>query len=240
MKMACWVFATDNVGFGFAWAFWNGRDPMLKERLFGWPARREITARTSKSNIFISMRRRRTRTSNRSTSIPKRSFPISDSSTRTPAAGETTTSSNCSTAVSSKKNRYFDILAEYAKAGPHDLLIRLSVTNCGPEAAPLWVLPTLWCRNTWSWGCTFDGFWSTVNRVHRFRLGVIVKTDLAVGYRIPQQSDVFGFWCPDQNELVQVRFEVEPPVLLRILGNVLKIQDGLFGRRRFRGGRLRT
>src|SRR5262245_35645692 len=48
-------------------------------------------------------------------------------------------------------NRYFDVLVEYAKAAPEDILIRLSVTNRGPEGAPLHLLPTLWFRTTWSW-----------------------------------------------------------------------------------------
>ena len=47
-------------------------------------------------------------------------------------------------------NRYFDVFVEYAKAAPDDVLIRISVCNRGPEAAPLHVLPTLWFRNTWS------------------------------------------------------------------------------------------
>ena len=47
-------------------------------------------------------------------------------------------------------NRYFDVLVEYAKASPDDMLIRISVSNRGPDAAPLHVLPTLWFRNTWS------------------------------------------------------------------------------------------
>jgi hypothetical protein len=48
-------------------------------------------------------------------------------------------------------NRYFDIFVEYAKAGVEDVLIRIRAVNRGPEAAPLHLLPTLWCRNTWSW-----------------------------------------------------------------------------------------
>lgn len=53
-------------------------------------------------------------------------------------------------------NRYFDVFAEYAKASPNDLLVRLTVHNRGLERAPLHVLPTLWFRNTWSWGPLFD------------------------------------------------------------------------------------
>src|SRR4029453_3276357 len=49
-------------------------------------------------------------------------------------------------------DRYFDVTTEYAKAGPEDLLIRITAANRGPDAATLHLLPTLWFRNTWSWG----------------------------------------------------------------------------------------
>src|SRR5262249_8533711 len=47
-------------------------------------------------------------------------------------------------------NRYFDVFVEYAKAGPDDIVIRITAANRGPEPASLHVLPTLWFRNTWS------------------------------------------------------------------------------------------
>jgi len=56
-----------------------------------------------------------------------------------------------------EENRYFDVQAEYAKDGDNDILMRVTVTNRGPEAAPLHVLPTLWYRNTWVWGCEHEG-----------------------------------------------------------------------------------
>src|SRR5262249_7245958 len=49
-------------------------------------------------------------------------------------------------------DRYFDVLAEYAKSSPNDVLIRLTVSNRGPDPATVHLLPTLWLRNTWSWG----------------------------------------------------------------------------------------
>src|SRR5207249_6013568 len=55
--------------------------------------------------------------------------------------------------------RYFDITAEYAKATPDDLLIRITVANRGPETAALHLLPTVWYRNTWSWGRSGEGYW---------------------------------------------------------------------------------
>src|SRR5678815_4331254 len=48
-------------------------------------------------------------------------------------------------------NRYFDVVVEYAKASPDDILIRITATNRGSDPAPLHVLPTIWFRNTWSW-----------------------------------------------------------------------------------------
>src|SRR5262249_31005653 len=50
------------------------------------------------------------------------------------------------------EDRYFDVFLEYAKEGPEDIFIRITVHNRGPEAARIRVLPTLWFRNTWSWG----------------------------------------------------------------------------------------
>jgi hypothetical protein len=55
------------------------------------------------------------------------------------------------------ENRYFDILAEYAKGSPDDILIRITVANRGPEPATLHLLPTLWFRNVWSWGSAHEG-----------------------------------------------------------------------------------
>ena len=54
------------------------------------------------------------------------------------------------------ENRYFDVFVEYAKADEDDILIRITAFNRGPEAGDLYILPTLWFRNTWSWGWEHD------------------------------------------------------------------------------------
>ena len=54
-------------------------------------------------------------------------------------------------------HRYFDVFVEYAKSSPNDILIRVTAANRGPEAATLHLLPTVWFRNTWSWGCRHEG-----------------------------------------------------------------------------------
>jgi hypothetical protein len=56
--------------------------------------------------------------------------------------------------------RYFDIFAEYAKKSPNDILVRITAANRGPDPSSLWLLPTLWFRNTWSWGRSGEGYWA--------------------------------------------------------------------------------
>lgn len=56
-----------------------------------------------------------------------------------------------------KESRYWDVVAEYAKSSPNDLLINITITNQGPDPVKLHVLPTLWFRNTWIWGCKHEG-----------------------------------------------------------------------------------
>jgi hypothetical protein len=89
---------------------------------------------------------------------PQREFPYARWSRRTGARQGVIRSSSCPRPGVST-GRYFDVTVEYAKAGPDDVLIRLTIANRGPEAATLHVLPTLWFRNTWSWGRTGEGYW---------------------------------------------------------------------------------
>ncbi|MEK7316062.1 MAG: glucosidase, partial [Candidatus Eisenbacteria bacterium] len=61
------------------------------------------------------------------------------------------------------QNRYFDVQAEYAKRSPDCILIRITVSNRGPDSATLHLLPQLWFRNTWSWGREGEGYWPRPN-----------------------------------------------------------------------------
>jgi hypothetical protein len=66
-----------------------------------------------------------------------------------------------------EEDRYFDVLVEYAKAAVDDILIKISITNRGPEPAKLHLLPTAWFRNVWSWGRTNKRPHSPVLTFHR-------------------------------------------------------------------------
>ncbi len=136
----------------FALAFWNGRDPILKERIFGltgpqgnhgedakeywwyldstpthsWMRWRYMYAQAEFPYTWLVEE-------NRSRGKNEREFELADTGIF-------------------DDGWYWDITADYAKASPDDVLIRISVRNNGPETATIDVLPTLWYRNTWSWG----------------------------------------------------------------------------------------
>ena len=105
------------------------------------------------------------------------------------------------------ENRYFDVVVEYAKASPEDLLIRIHVVNRGPDPAELTLLPTLWFRNTWSWG--LDA------RRPRMREGEAAK-GMSV---IELDHEYYGrrrLWCERQPTLLFTENETNTRRLYRI------------------------
>jgi hypothetical protein len=135
----------------FALALWNGRDPILKERLFGLTGPEGNHGEDVKEYYFFLDS---TPTHSSMTYLykyPQRAFPyaelVKESRRRDRGAPEYEL---LDTGVFDD-DRYFDVTIEYAKAGPDDILVRISATNRGPDAAPLCLLPTLWFRNRWSW-----------------------------------------------------------------------------------------
>jgi len=136
----------------FALALWNGRDPFLKERLFGLTANEGNHGEDVKEYYFYLDA---TPTHSYLKSLykyPQRAFPyaqlIEENRRRTRQEPEFEL---LDTGVFDE-NRYFDVFVEYAKATTEDICIRITAHNRGPETAPLHLLPTLWFRNTWAWG----------------------------------------------------------------------------------------
>ncbi len=136
----------------FSWAFWNGRDPILKERIFGLTGNEGNHGEDAKeywwyldstpTHSFMRWRYW----------YPQNEFPysrlVNENRMRTKYEPEYEL---LDTGVFDD-DRYWDIEATYAKAAKDDYCIRLQVTNRGPDTAELDVLPTMWFRNTWSWG----------------------------------------------------------------------------------------
>jgi len=135
----------------FAIALWNGRDPILKERLFGLTNSEGNHGEDVKEYYFYLDSTPTHSYMKYLYKYPQREFPYRDLvETNGRRAREEFEYELLDTGVFDA-DRYFDVFVEYAKADPDDILIRVSVHNRGPEMANIYVLPTLWFRNTWSW-----------------------------------------------------------------------------------------
>jgi hypothetical protein len=140
----------------FALALWNERDPILKERLFGLANNEGNHGEDVKEAYFYLDATPTNSYLKALYKYPQAAFPyerlLAENRRRTRHDPEFELAD---TGVFAD-GRYFDVTVEYAKAGADDILIRLTVVNRGPEPARLRVLPTLWFRNTWSWGCAHE------------------------------------------------------------------------------------
>ena len=136
----------------FALALWNGRDPILKERLFGLTNSEGNHGEDVKEYYFYLDSTPTHAYMKYLYKYPQRPFPYEDlvqtNSQRSRAEMEYEL---LDTGVFDD-DRYWDVFVEYAKEGPEDVLIAITAVNRGPETAVLHLLPTLWFRNTWSWG----------------------------------------------------------------------------------------
>jgi len=135
----------------FALALWNGRDPILKERLFGLTNSEGNHGEDVKEYYFYLDSTLTHSYMKYLYKYPQQAFPYKDLlETNRRRSRQEMEYELLDTGVF-EGDRYFDVFVEYAKADPEDMLIRITVHNRGPEQAELHVLPTLWFRNTWSW-----------------------------------------------------------------------------------------
>ena len=136
----------------FALALWNEADPILKERLFGLTNSEGNHGEDVKEYYYFLDNTPTHSYMKALYKYPQRAYPYNDLlETNRNRSKQDPEYELIDTCVFSE-DRYFDVTMEYAKVDPLDILIRVSVTNHGPEAAPIHLLPTLWFRNTWSWG----------------------------------------------------------------------------------------
>jgi len=135
----------------FAPALWNGRDPILKERLFGLSGEEGNHGEDVKECYFYLDNTPTHSYMRYLYKYPQAEFPyaqlVEENRRRTKADPEFEL---MDTGIF-HENRYFDVLVEYAKVEMEDICIRITATNRGPDPATLHLLPTLWFRNTWSW-----------------------------------------------------------------------------------------
>ena len=143
----------------FALALWNGRDPILKERLFGLSNSEGNHGEDVKECYFYLDATPTHSYMKALYKYPQQEFPYARLVEENRRRGREQTEFELDDTGIFDESRYFDVYVEYAKAGPDDFAIRIRAVNRGPERADLTLLPTLWFRNTWSWGRTGEGYW---------------------------------------------------------------------------------
>jgi hypothetical protein len=143
----------------FALALWNGRDPILKERLFGLGGPEGNHGEDCKECYFYVDSTPTHSYMKGLYKYPQAEFPYARLAEENRRRGKGDPEFELLDTGVFDERRYFDVFVEYAKASPNDMLIRITAVNRGPEAAVLHLLPTLWFRNTWSWGCAHEGCW---------------------------------------------------------------------------------
>ena len=135
----------------FALALWNGKDPILKERLFGLTNSEGNHGEDVKDYYFYLDSTPTHSYMKYLYKYPQAAFPYEDLLANTRRRNRGDMEYELLDTGIFNENRYFDVFVEYAKQTPEDILIEISVSNRGPEPATLHVLPTLWFRNTWTW-----------------------------------------------------------------------------------------
>ncbi|MBV8569017.1 MAG: glucosidase [Acidobacteriaceae bacterium] len=135
----------------FALALWNGRDPILKERLFGLTNNEGNHGEDVKEYYFYVDSTPTHSYMKYLYKYPQREFPYRDLVETNRRRSREEFEYELLDTGAFNEDRYFDVFVEYAKEGPEDILIRITIHNRGPEGAHIRLLPTVWFRNTWSW-----------------------------------------------------------------------------------------
>ncbi|MBS1792049.1 MAG: glucosidase [Acidobacteria bacterium] len=135
----------------FALALWNGRDPILKERLFGLTGSQGNHGEDVKEYYFYLDSTPTHSYMKFLYKYPQGEFPYQQLVEENQRRSKLDLEFELLDTGIFNDNRYFDVFAEYAKADAEDILIKITVANRGPEAAELDLLPTVWFRNTWAW-----------------------------------------------------------------------------------------
>jgi Mannosylglycerate hydrolase MGH1-like glycoside hydrolase domain len=134
-----------------ALALWNGKDPFLKERIFGLTGSEGNHGEDAKE-LYYYLDSTPTHSYMRMLyKYPQREFPYAELAAENRRRTRSDLEYELWETGVFEGGRYFDVFVEYAKASPEDLLVRIEAFNRAPEPAPLELLPTLWYRNTWSW-----------------------------------------------------------------------------------------
>ena len=144
-------FSDDKQRLCFALALWNGKDPILKERMFGLTNGEGNHGEDVKEYYFYIDSTPTHSYMKMLYKYPQGEFPYRDLVETNRRRGRAEAEYELIDTGVFNEDRYFDVFVEYAKETPTDILIQISVSNRGPDATSVHVLPTLWFRNVWTW-----------------------------------------------------------------------------------------
>jgi hypothetical protein len=144
----------------FAIALWNGCDPILKERIFGLTNSEGNHGEDVKEYYFYIDSTPTHSYLKANYKYPQSEFPYTRLVEENQHRSQEESEFELLDTGIFAENRYFDVFAEYAKASPNDILIKITVANRAEKSATLHVLPTIWFKNSWSWGRTGESYWS--------------------------------------------------------------------------------
>jgi hypothetical protein len=135
----------------FSVALWNGRDPILKEGMFGLANNEGNHGEDVKEYYFYLDCTPTHSYMKHLSKYPQAAFPYNDLVETNKRRTRRDMEYELLDTGIFNEDRYFDVFVEYAKQSPEDIVIQITVCNRGPESAGIHVLPTLWFRNTWAW-----------------------------------------------------------------------------------------
>ena len=183
-------------------ALWNGRDPYLKERLFGLTGLQGNHSEDVKEVYFYPDATPTHSYLKAVYKYPQVEFPYDELLAENQRLGRGKPEYELADTGAFDGDRYWDVFVEYAKAGPDDILIQYTVANRGLEAARLWLLPTVWFRNTWAWGSRYaEGRWAKP-RLSRLDGGVLADHETLGRFRLAAEPGPGGppEWVFTENE----------------------------------------
>lgn len=202
----------------FALALWNGKDPILKERLFGLTNSESNHGEDVKEYYFYLDSTPTHSYMKYLYKYPQAAFPYADLVETSRRRGRHELEYELLDTGVFDQDRYFDVFVEYAKHTPEDILIEITVCNRGPETADLHVLPTLWFRNQWSWH---------VNSTRP----TIAQLEGSAGYRVVRASDpLLGerfFCCRGDVPLLFTENETNTQRIFGVANRTPYVKDGI-------------
>ena len=197
----------------FAIALWNGRDPILKERLFGLTGNEGNHGEDVKEYYFYLDSTPTHSYMKYLYKYAQSEYPYSLLVDENRRRGKLEPEFELIDTGIFNADRYFDVFVEYAKADVEDILIKIAVTNRGPEEASLNLLPTIWFRNTWSWNGTAKP------GLRKTNTGTIELNHAELGKR--------WFYCDGEPELLFTENETNTQRLFNYRNGSPYVKDGI-------------